>query len=140
MGLNFVGISRSSCCCEDTPIQASPANPNPDKYDILDKYEYTNNSCTYVVLLIKYVGCTNYEGQKILLYQNCTFMDLMFQKTLDPHFCDNPNHIYPIARFIPTLEGWEMALRFVQTCNVFHPYSIKRQKIRPEKIPGTKCT
>lgn len=143
MGLNFIGVSRSSCVCGTnvpggTPIEASPVNPDPNNYQIIDKYEYKcPKGTTYVALLIKYTGCTNFEGQKILVYQNCTLVDLLLQRELDPHFCDNQNHIYPIARFIPTFEGWEMAKQFIQTCTIFHPYSIDRFVAKPEKIKGS---
>jgi hypothetical protein len=35
-------------------------------------------------------------------------------KGLDPHFCDNPDCISPIARFEPTLDGWNMGVMVMQ--------------------------
>ncbi len=104
--------------------------PNPRDYEILDSYEVELNggSPQALVVLIKYPGCTNFEGRKILVYQNCRLIDLIRQKEIDPHFTNDKTKYWPVARFIPTAEGWEMAQNFVQRCSIIHPYVKKAHK------------
>lgn len=83
-------------------------NPKADNYEII-KYLEENN---HLILDIKYLDCINYEGRKILVFENCTFDDLIKQKLIDPHFSDNKKMKSPIARFVPTEKGLEMALKF----------------------------
>lgn len=80
-------------------------NPDPKNFVIEQHYECGN----YVVLLVKYPDCTNYEGKKILLYQDVDLKNLKKQKSLDPHFSENKKFHSPIARFQPTEEGWNLA-------------------------------
>lgn len=80
-------------------------NPNPKNYKIL-RNEYINKC---IIIEIQYGDCENYEGRKILLFENCTLNDLIKQKLIDPHFCENKKVHSPIARFEPTERGWEMA-------------------------------
>ena len=55
------------------------------------------------------------EGNKILVFKNCTILDLIQQKEgIDPHFSDNEKLISPVARFKPDDEGWKMAEFFVE--------------------------
>ena len=84
-------------------------NPNPKNYQILSSAVIGS----FLVLRIKYPDCTNYEGMKILVFENTTEEDLRKQGSIDPHFSQNPNYVSPIARFKPDDEGWEMALEFV---------------------------
>lgn len=78
-------------------------NPDPKRYTILEAYHSV--SCT--VLKVKYDGCTNYEGIKILLFKH-PLTEIVKLKELDPHFSEAK--ISPIARFVPTEEGWNMAI------------------------------
>jgi hypothetical protein len=103
-----IGPSRRSSSIYDS-APYTPPNPNPDKYRILDYQEFTTG---YTVIKLKYEGCTNYEGTKILVFK-CPMKDLILQRTIDPHFCDSKTKKHPIARFIPTQEGWNMAIKFV---------------------------
>jgi hypothetical protein len=80
--------------------------PNPTRYRILQHRQVG----TYLVVRLRYLDCTNYEGQKILLYEGCTLAQLKRQGALDPHFSENPRYLSPIARFVPTTAGWTMAL------------------------------
>ncbi len=80
-------------------------NPNPRNYKIL-QHETVGD---YLIVEIKYPDCTNYEGNKILLYRGITLKQLKAQGSIDPHFCNNPNFCSPIARFEPTDRGWQMA-------------------------------
>jgi hypothetical protein len=65
----------------------------------------------YCIVQVHYEGCTNFEGKKISVYK-VSKATLLKQTSLDPHFC--PGHLSPIARFLPTGEGWSMAIRFVK--------------------------
>lgn len=109
MGISPFG--RSSSTYDSTPLRVieskSPNYPNPDpnNYKIIRGYEYNNN----LIVEIKYLDCTNYEGRKILFYENCTLLDLMKQKSIDPHFSENKKFHSPTARFEPTERGWCMA-------------------------------
>lgn len=87
-------------------------NPVPVNYRIV-RYLQLNN---FLIVKIRYPDCTNYEGDKILVYKNTSIKRLERQGSIDPHFSDNPNMISPVARFVPTVDGWNMAVFF---CGVF---------------------
>lgn len=111
MGIGPFGGGRSSSRYDSSYYYTtSPHNPNPDRYKILNVYESGNN----VAILIKYEGCTNYEGKKVLVYRDVKLKQLVKQGSLDPHFSNNNKFFSPIARFEPTAEGWQFAREF---CN-----------------------
>ncbi|TRZ48528.1 MAG: hypothetical protein D4S01_10175 [Dehalococcoidia bacterium] len=88
---------------DNVKIIAMPPNPDPKKFAIYKcrtKGEYT-------LLFLKYAGCTNYEGFKILLFKE-NVQTILTPKEIDPHFCDG-DHPSPMARFEPTNEGWNLA-------------------------------
>jgi len=88
--------------------------PDPKNYKIL-KAEQINK---FLVLVIKYPNCTNYEGDKILVYEDVTINELTERSKkygLDPHFFDDKKYLTPIARFEPTDKGWEYAIRFCKS-------------------------
>lgn len=86
-------------------------NPDPSNYCILRSLKIGN----YLILEIKYHDCTNYEGRKVLVFNGVSLDKLLrHQKLIDPHFSSNPNFYSPIARFVPTEEGWEMAFKFAK--------------------------
>jgi hypothetical protein len=87
-------------------INSYDSNPDPENYKII-KSTYVKN---YLIILINYPDCTNYEGNKILLFKNCLLENLRKQKIIDPHFSNNKKYYSPIARFEPTDAGWEMAV------------------------------
>lgn len=98
--------------CNQTIVINNPAaNPNPLKYTINDVYY----QAPYLLISINYPDCTNYEGNKILLYKNVTLENLIKQKSIDPHFSDNIKYHSPIARFEPTDKGWNMAKELINT-------------------------
>lgn len=76
----------------------------------------------YLIAEILYPDAKNYEGKKILIYKSNKYtMDNLYKKLisgkyLDPHFCEG-DHLSPVARFVPTEEGWEMAKAFVKSLN-----------------------
>ena len=121
-----IGLFRGSSCRHKSPesdwdggicrpfrdssnFNIPPKNPDPQNYVI----EKTTSIDTYTIAMIRYIGCTNYEGRKILVYINRTEEDIREAKALDPHFCDTCE-ISPIARFEPTNAGWRMAEIFVK--------------------------
>jgi hypothetical protein len=105
MGVSLINSSSSSF---DAKPGALP-NPDPRRYKILR----TMRCRQWLLLELEYLGCTNFEGRKILLFRNTTLEDLRKQVAIDPHFSDNATMISPVARFIPTQDGWEMAKRLM---------------------------
>lgn len=111
-------FSSSSCSCsrggatevykklEDEQETPTPKdrNPNPKNYTI--KRLATRGS--YLIAEIVYPDCTNFEGRKILVFAGITSKRLRRSGFIDPHFCDR-RHISPVARFEPTVRGWELA-------------------------------
>lgn len=93
---------------------AAPAvapNPDPSNYKILSAIENPNG----LVVEIQYIGCTNYEGRKILVFEKgVTLIDLVNQKLIDPHFFQNKSFKSPIARFEPTVRGMNLAKKITQ--------------------------
>lgn len=108
MGLRL--FSRDSydcnCNCNDTPNQ----NPDPSNWKIVEWKQFDE----YLVVKIHYPDCTNYEGVKILVYENMTLPMLKKQKKIDPHFSENKEFKSPIARFEPTEDGWFRACFFCE--------------------------
>jgi hypothetical protein len=110
MGLHFLGSHSSYDYqpCDFNSSKSQPALPNPDpkNFDILDKWEIGR----YLILSVRYPDCTNYEGNKILLYENVTLERLLAQGSLDPHFSESVGYFSPIARFAPTERCLRMAM------------------------------
>ena len=95
------------------PKREPPQNPNPEFYT-LRRAERVGK---FLLLMIRYHGCTNYEGDKILVFEDTDLTDLINQGSIDPHFCNNKKYKSPIARFIPTEKGWFMAKDFCKSMN-----------------------
>ena len=106
-----MGLFKMSTSGLFAPSENALPNPNPANYKILRYHAF---EIGYLVLEIQYMGCTNYEGRKILVF-NCKIQDLLKQKLIDPHFSDNKQMISPIARFEPTQTGWDFAKAFVRS-------------------------
>ncbi len=88
-------------------LKTTPVLPNPDpsKWVVEQKTTYSNG---WVVLLVSYPGCTNYEGRKILVFDDEKKLEeLLKSGLLDPHFDDKSYG--PIARFEPSARGVELA-------------------------------
>lgn len=97
----------SRCSGHDDPTDTVEPRklPNPDPHNFnIEKFEQVGK---YAVIRVKYPDCTNYEGRKILVFES-TVEEVLKQKVLDPHFCDD-GHLSPIARFEPTEKGWDLA-------------------------------
>ena len=85
--------------------------PNPDPYNWILNMSLEGDG--YLLVDITYPDCKNYEGRKIMLYENVTVEQLEKQKTIDPHFSSNKRFYSPIARFEPTKRGWDMGKKFI---------------------------
>lgn len=118
-----MGLSpfKSSSSCYDrirgtVPKVHSPqtTNVNPDPKNFYIKRTFDLGE--YTVVKVRYVGCTNYEGDKILVFK-LHWQVVTNLKTLDPHFSKEKPDISPIARFVPTQQGWDMAVNFVKMLN-----------------------
>jgi hypothetical protein len=105
MDMGVAGTSRSSSHYQ--PVRLP--NPNPSNYKILQALQVDG----FLILKIHYPDCTNFEGQKILVFQDTTAVDLLNQRVIDPHFSQDKKNKSPIARFVPTDDGWGMAQAFV---------------------------
>lgn len=129
MGLSLFGSINSSCSCKSSistkyapsqytaPTRKKLAkrkrklpNPNPSNYEILEVKEIGK----WCVAKIKYPDCANYEGIKILVFKNASEKEIRAAKFIDPHFCENGDHLNVIARFKPTCFGMELAITYCE--------------------------
>jgi hypothetical protein len=85
-------------------------NPQPDNYHIINHLEIND----FLIVEILYPDCQNYEGRKILMYENTTLAKLLTQKLIDPHFSTSEKYQSPIARFEPTKRGMMMAIKLAK--------------------------
>jgi hypothetical protein len=112
MGMFRLGSSCKSCKNDNTNLgplnELKYPNPDPMNFSILNVVE----NLPWVVARIKYHNCTNYEGEKILVYRGVTKTQILWSNILDPHFCDN-GCLSPVARFEPTSYGWELAMKMI---------------------------
>lgn len=101
-----MGLFKMSVC--DCGCKSKEQNPDPINYHIVGYCEV----CDYVSVIVNYPNCTNFEGNKIMVYKS-SIEEIMKMKKLDPHFCDN-GHLSPIARFRPTRDGEIQAVKFMK--------------------------
>lgn len=99
-----MGISVNNKSCYTNSQQPAP-NPSPDRWELLEKYIGAKG----YALKVRYTGCTNYEGVKVMVYEGA----YLPRKSLDPHF--QPDNNAPIARFRPDETGWRRATQMVDT-------------------------
>lgn len=90
----------------------APPNPDPRKFLILRSEDYEG----HCLLEIKYEGCTNYEGRKILLMDGNSWY-YREKNHIDPHFTSEVDS--PVARFEPTTRGWILGLSVLKS-RIFH--------------------
>lgn len=98
------------------PNQPAPQNnPDPSNFIIIKSYDRRD----YCAVMIRYPDCDNYEGLKILVF-NELLEKITRQTVLDPHFTDKSGlYCVPIARFEPTQQGWSDAKYFVKSKGIF---------------------
>lgn len=105
MGLNFFISSddRDNVSSQSKKkIVRLNSTPDPSRF-IIRSQKIVNG---YPILVVQYFDVTNYEGIKVLVY-NKHFDLNKIKNRIDPHFFDKGDS--PIARFIPTNGGIEMA-------------------------------
>jgi len=89
---------------------ARPPVPNPANFNIT----IIDEVGSHVVAWINYPDCTNFEGNKILVFENISQEQVLNAEKIDPHFYQDDS-MSPIARFEPTEKGWHRAMLFVAT-------------------------
>ena len=85
-------------------------NPNPLHFEILQLKKIGR----FVIVMIRYPDCSNYEGKKILVFENVRINTIKSLKYIDPHFCNCVKHPSPVARFKPDQSGFRYAVDFCQ--------------------------
>jgi hypothetical protein len=110
--IKFFSSSSYDSVTTNTNQQNLP-NPDPKNYHVV-RYKHVGS---YLVIEIKYLDCINYEGNKIMVYKDCSYAQLMRQKHIDPHFTDNKNYFSPEARFKPDEYGWDRAILYANLIN-----------------------
>ena len=99
-----------SVCSVSNPSLPTDGNPRADRFEVLKRYERGQA----VALLVRYPDAKNYGGDKILVYWDLKKLDVAVKlKDLDPHFLET--RYSPIARFVPTDSGWDMAIHLVDS-------------------------
>ncbi len=106
MGIRILsGDSRTPSGKRVSPCATPKApEPNPLLWEILE----TTDIDGWCVALVRYPGCTTYEGKKILVYA-CSSRRVRAQTKLDPHFLGDQGAFSPVARFEPTTRGRRLA-------------------------------
>lgn len=101
--------------CESPLTKEKSGNPDPANYRVQRRFEHGGN------LLIEaiYLDCINYEGRKLMIYQDCTIDDLMKQGSLDPHFSSDADTKSPFMRLEPTEEGWRFGMMILKAWPLF---------------------
>ena len=85
--------------------------PDPVSFKVLESYNLKADGA--IALKIKYEGCSNYNGIKILVYDSADkYYSLAKKGSVDPHFLEK--EYSPIARFEPTEQGWKLACKLVE--------------------------
>ena len=105
-----MGIMRWFSSCS-TETSSRVGNPDPRRFEILRIVGFVGSG---TAVEVRYPDAKNYEGRKILVYR-CSAKVIEEQKVLDPHFCDDSSHPSPFARFEPTKDGWEAAMRLAKS-------------------------
>jgi len=101
VGLNLI-LSGHDKDCRTRVVPT----PDPRSFSVLKSYRRGNN----VALMIKYPEAENYEGLKILVFENEPKEFVAGAIQFDPHFFPDSNLV---ARFAPTTRGWAMATDLV---------------------------
>ena len=119
MGIGIFGSSfsrlessSSRTACGSGGGSPLPGDPIPTNF----KFLKTHEAGKYTVTEILYPDASNYEGRKIAIYK-CDIKTLHKAIRLDPHFNEKTGKLVPIARFEPTEQGWNMALKLMEILN-----------------------
>ena len=90
--------------CDCPGHRPDPRNPDPSSFEVLALEQIED----FLVVRMRYPNCTNYEGEKILVYEGVKARDFLARDTVDPHFQEEAAQLL-IARFFPTERGWQYA-------------------------------
>jgi hypothetical protein len=113
MGVPGVFNSKSSNDSDYYSVSNNSLNPDPSNFRVLRSLKKGN----VILLEIKYPNCTNYEGHKIIVMDSLMYeLSVKHLGKLDPHFSDKGQTV--IARFEPSIRGWEMAKEFIEKCDI----------------------
>jgi hypothetical protein len=102
------------------PAPPEPKTPDASRFDIEELEEVG----PHLVVKVRYPNCSScaYEGQKVLVFFNCTCKQAAMWRKLDPHFRDAKKHVPspkvappPDARFPASVDGWKNAIAFART-------------------------
>jgi hypothetical protein len=135
MGIGL--FSHWSCdSFESKPASTPQWLPNPDAKNFHIHSAIQREK--YLIADVNYPNCINFEGHKVMVYRSVTLKELQNRTEIDPHFKDG-DKFSPIARFIPTNEGWLMALDFVDSqLKSENIQSLKKDKIIYGDLIGKK--
>lgn len=110
---------RNDCCAHASisppvfvPVSAPLPNPSPERFSILRSERVGD----YLILMVHYPDCTNFEGVKIMVYQGFADTAALLAASngkLDPHFC--PHGPSPLVRFKPNEKGFDAAIAYAKS-------------------------
>ena len=104
MGMHVCG--SGSCQLSDGKA------PDPSNFKIIK--DICQQIGRFTIVVIHYPGCTNYDGYKIIVFENINLEQLFKMKNIDPHF---EKGVDIIARFQPSDYGLLCAKRFCSAMN-----------------------
>lgn len=107
---NEADRKQGRCEHDKKPKVLIVGNPNPANFKILQSEKVGR----FVIIMVRYPECLNYEGKKILVFKDVRLKEIEGLGFLDPHFCNSGHHPSPIARFVPTSQGFKYAMLFCQ--------------------------
>lgn len=106
MGISPMSVDRSIPRETRLP-EAAVGNPNPRRFTI----ERSVQAGQFVVLMVNYPDCRNFEGRKVLVIEGHE-PTISGRDIIDPHFSESGLKL--VARFTPTEQGWQWAVQFAE--------------------------
>ena len=116
-----VGPFRISSSFHDSNRAFTFSSPNPDPRNFV--LEKSGTIGDLAIAMFRFPGCTNYEGRKVLVYRKDVFIRCLADGIVDPHFCEKEEYC-PLARFVPTEYGWELAQLFAEKYEEAREYEV----------------
>jgi hypothetical protein len=107
-----IPLFRNSCAASEAVVGATQS-PNPRNFKII-KAINQGSSC---VAWVNYPECTNFEGNKIIVFQHLNVADLGKMIIIDPHFAKLDPCTF--ARFVPTQKGWNFAVQLARQLSIY---------------------
>ena len=101
-----MGIGPFRNCTVSLGGRVTSVCPNPKNFKIKVMVELEN---TYVE--INYPDCSNYEGDKVMVFEGRVAERLLSSSEIDPHFSEG---FSPLARFSPTAIGKSLAMQLAK--------------------------